>query len=96
VTYYSGGNLSRSGEYAGGLADLDQVAVGVPDIGADLTSMILWLGEELRALRRPFLADSKSEGSSFDSLGEFTSRMRHWSRLRFVRYADLSSDDLLS
>ena len=34
---------SESAEYAGCLTDLDQVAVWVPDICADLTSMVLRL-----------------------------------------------------
>src|SRR6266481_8905702 len=53
----TGGKLSGSGECASGLTDLDQVAVGVPDIRADLAFMFLRLGEELGALRRPFLVD---------------------------------------
>src|SRR5216684_7596863 len=46
-----------SGDDAGRLADLDQVAVGVPDVSADLASMVLRLGQELCALRRPFRVD---------------------------------------
>src|SRR5258708_13994195 len=46
-----------SAKDAGRLADLDQVAVRVPDVRADFASMVLRLGEELRPLRRPFLVD---------------------------------------
>src|SRR6266852_2451540 len=44
-----------SSDDAGRLADFDQVAVGVPDVSADLASVVLRLGKELGALRRPFL-----------------------------------------
>ena len=35
------------------LADLDQVTIRVADVGADLAAVILGLGQELGALRRP-------------------------------------------
>src|SRR5439155_18210431 len=42
-----------SAENPGRLANLDQVAVGVANIGADLAPMIFRLGEELGALGGP-------------------------------------------
>src|SRR6266567_378722 len=48
-------NTAGSRDDARRLADFDQVAVGIPDIRADLASMVLRLGEELGALCRPFL-----------------------------------------
>src|SRR5713101_4565299 len=56
--------MSGSGENAGRLADLDQVAVGVSNVRADLASMILRLGEELGALRRPFLVGLGNVGDA--------------------------------
>src|SRR5712691_7678395 len=55
---------ARSGENAGRLADLDQVAVGVSDIRADLASMVLRLSEERCALRRPFLVGLGNVGDA--------------------------------
>jgi len=40
-----------------GLADLDEVAVGVADVGADLAAVVFGLGQELRAPGRPFRTD---------------------------------------
>ena len=39
-----------SAENAGRLTDLDQVPVGIADIGADLAPVVLGLGEEFDAL----------------------------------------------
>jgi hypothetical protein len=38
-------------KHAGRLADLDQVAIGITNVGADLATMILRLGKELGTLR---------------------------------------------
>src|SRR5229473_5951183 len=51
------GCRAGSAEDAGRLAYFDQVAVWVPDVCANFAPMVLRLGEELRALRRPFLVD---------------------------------------
>src|ERR1700751_934984 len=50
-----GGSAARSELTAGdgGLADLDQVTVGVADVGTDLGGVDLGLGQELGALGRP-------------------------------------------
>src|SRR5712664_3119230 len=40
-------------EQARRLADLDQVTIRVADVGADLAAVVLGLGQELGALRRP-------------------------------------------
>src|SRR6266478_1123559 len=45
----------RTNSYGEPKADLDQVAIRVTDVGADLAAVILWLGEELRALGQPLL-----------------------------------------
>jgi hypothetical protein len=46
------------------LADLDQVTVGVADVGADLASVVLWLGEKLRAPCRPLPVDLVDVGDT--------------------------------
>jgi hypothetical protein len=43
------GVKAASARGTGGLADLDQVAVGIPDVAADLSTPVLRFGEELRA-----------------------------------------------
>jgi hypothetical protein len=40
------------------------VTVGVADVGADLASVVLWLGEELGALRRPLPVDLVDVGDT--------------------------------
>src|SRR5207245_6654917 len=45
----------RSVQKPGGLANLDQMAVRIAEIGADLASVIFWLGEKRGAFGRPLL-----------------------------------------
>src|SRR5215211_4047685 len=49
-------------EDPGSLAQLDQVAVGVTQIAADLHPMVLGLGQELAAARAPLLIDGVDIG----------------------------------
>src|SRR5215831_167530 len=52
-----GRNCSAAGLRLSRLTDLDQVAVGVPDVGTDFAPVIFRLGKELHALGRPFRVD---------------------------------------
>jgi hypothetical protein len=46
-----GASLTR-GEHAGCLTDLDQMAIGITQLAADVPAVILGRGEELRLLER--------------------------------------------
>src|SRR5215471_2857878 len=46
---------SAAAPWRGRLPHLDQMAIRVSDVRADLAAMVLWLGEKLRASGRPFL-----------------------------------------
>ena len=53
---------SAYSELAPRLAHLDEVTVGVADVGADLPAVVLGFGEELSTFGRPFLIDLRDVG----------------------------------